>query len=260
MCNKWTPIAAKLTGKQKKKVQAAFNAACTRVYNGELEKLYLDEGLTRAIYEVLYGGVLESWSLADQQDLSKSLAEALSLNTFEFATFKTEKQLQEVALLMVENGEILPKTKFLQKAKVVFNTYIVAYLTTEYDMAITATEQIRNWEEIMADDTVENLKYLTAPDERVRPQHASLEGIVQPKNSSFWDKYYPPNGWNCRCKAGITSDEASADYEQPDIPELFATNVGKTQTIFPKDHPYFNGYSKTDLKTIQTTIKRFRNE
>lgn len=44
-------------------------------------------------------------------------------------------------------------------------------------------------------------KYVTTGDDRVRPTHAALEGVTLPKDDPFWRRFYPPNGWNCRCQA-----------------------------------------------------------
>lgn len=44
-------------------------------------------------------------------------------------------------------------------------------------------------------------KYVTVGDVRVRPEHARLEGVTLPKDDPFWQRYYPPNGWSCRCQA-----------------------------------------------------------
>lgn len=44
-------------------------------------------------------------------------------------------------------------------------------------------------------------KYVTVGDDRVRDEHAALEGVTLPKEDSFWNRWYPPNGWNCRCYA-----------------------------------------------------------
>ena len=41
--------------------------------------------------------------------------------------------------------------------------------------------------------------YRTVGDNRVREEHAALEGVTLPKDDPFWTKFYPPNGWSCRC-------------------------------------------------------------
>jgi len=44
-------------------------------------------------------------------------------------------------------------------------------------------------------------KYVTVGDDRVRESHAVLDNVTLPKGDSFWSRFYPPNGWNCRCQA-----------------------------------------------------------
>lgn len=49
-------------------------------------------------------------------------------------------------------------------------------------------------------DAIWGYKYVTAGDDRVRPSHAILDGVTLPKGDKFWQTFYPPNGWNCRCQ------------------------------------------------------------
>lgn len=44
-------------------------------------------------------------------------------------------------------------------------------------------------------------RYVTTGDDRVRPTHALLDGVCLPKENPFWETFYPPNGFNCRCQA-----------------------------------------------------------
>lgn len=42
-------------------------------------------------------------------------------------------------------------------------------------------------------------QYSAVHDKRTRPTHAALSGKVFPADHPFWDKWYPPNGFRCRC-------------------------------------------------------------
>lgn len=95
-----------------------------------------------------------------------------------------------------------------------------------------------------------NLQYRTAKDDKVRPEHAALDGVTLPPSDSFWAEYYPPNGWNCRCtvvqvrksKYPQTShDDAMALGEealQRDTKGIFHFNPGQEQKTFPDYNPY----------------------
>lgn len=43
------------------------------------------------------------------------------------------------------------------------------------------------------------LQYNAVNDRRTRPTHKALDGKVFPIDHPFWDTWYPPNGYRCRC-------------------------------------------------------------
>ena len=70
------------------------------------------------------------------------------------------------------------------------------------------------------------LEYMAINDSRVRPSHLALDGVIRHIDDPFWQKYYVPNGYRCRCtttaitekqaiRKGITSNEDLPDV-QPD--------------------------------------------
>jgi SPP1 gp7 family putative phage head morphogenesis protein len=59
--------------------------------------------------------------------------------------------------------------------------------------------QVYNWRLAQEDVDTTHLQYLATEDEEVRPTHKALNGIVLPKDDTFWDEHYPPWEENCRC-------------------------------------------------------------
>lgn len=94
------------------------------------------------------------------------------------------------------------------------------------------------------------LQYRTALDDRVRAEHAALEGVTLPLDDPFWDTAFPPNGWNCRChvipvpqEGHTTSNSEAARLSFRQLTEgrdsIFRFNPGKEAVLFPPHHPYY---------------------
>ncbi|HEY6330146.1 MAG TPA: ADP-ribosyltransferase [Blastocatellia bacterium] len=56
-------------------------------------------------------------------------------------------------------------------------------------------------------------EYHAVMDDRVRPTHAALNGMILPANSPFWNDHFPPWGFNCRCTITAT-DEVPEGYNK----------------------------------------------
>lgn len=60
------------------------------------------------------------------------------------------------------------------------------------------------------------LQYVTMDDPRVRSNHLQMHGVIRPVNDPVWRIWWPPNGYNCRCKiAIITRTDADRRGIQP---------------------------------------------
>ncbi len=73
------------------------------------------------------------------------------------------------------------------------------------------------------------LVYSAVNDSRTRPTHRAMHGMAFPIDHEFWRKFYPPNGYQCRCTARPMSREQAAalDLEvRGEIPEVVETPNG----------------------------------
>lgn len=48
-------------------------------------------------------------------------------------------------------------------------------------------------------DTFPYLQYSAINDRRTRATHKAMDGMVYPLDHQFWNTWYPPNGYRCRC-------------------------------------------------------------
>lgn len=218
------------------------------IYNGTINLRNLPVPVYLKTARKLLDGVYEGFGKNVDNILMNTpdykMFQALKENVYVFSGAKTYQQTREISSLLTDNGAISSFSDFKKKALNVFNTYNENYLRAEYNSSIAQSRSASQWLEIEADkDILPFLKYRTAGDGRVRPEHAELDGITKLVGDSFWNLYYPPNGWNCRCGV-IQLDEGEVTdtkgFKGDSVPDIFRFNAGKERIVFSKKHPYFD--------------------
>ena len=190
-------------------------------------------------------------SSASKVQCSENLRQRLERSNWIFSGMKTFHELNEAfPSLLDENGSRKPFERFLNDVQAIHETYNRNYLRAEYNFVHASADMAAKWEQFEADGDRYLLQYRTAQDDRVRPEHADLEGVTLPIDDPFWADYYQPNGWNCRCtvvqvrrgKYPVTPhDEAMTRGEaalQRDSRGMFRFNPGKEQKSVPDYNPY----------------------
>ncbi|MFI3300590.1 MAG: phage minor head protein [Candidatus Gastranaerophilales bacterium] len=80
-------------------------------------------------------------------------------------------------------------------------------LKTIYSVNIQTAYQTGRYKTQMDNvDSRPYLQYVSVLDKRTRPEHAQLHDLVFRYDDPFWDSFYPPNGWRCRCRVRALSD------------------------------------------------------
>lgn len=183
-------------------------------------------------------------------------------NLNKFSAAKTFQNVRDTINFRLDEGQLRPFPEFRQDAKKIFDTYNDDWLKAEFETTVGMAQSADQWIDVQRDEkTLPLLKYVTAGDDRVRPEHAAWDGIVKPVNDPFWDTHNPPNGYRCRCIT-IQLEEGEEDVTNlgkhlekvkketdgkittlANDDSLFAINPGKVPFIF-KDkgtspHPYF---------------------
>lgn len=202
------------------------------------------------------------------------MSNKLRNDLFVFSGCKTFIELKEASLLLTDSaGNLKPFNVFKRDVESIYSKYNERYLRAEYEFAVSSAEAAAQWSEIDPEDDRYNLQYRTASDEKVRNEHAILNGITLSASDSFWDSNYPPNGYGCRCQVvkvlrdkypRTDSDEAEKagkkattilDKKGKNRAEMFRFNPGKQQVIFPQNHPYYRVKEQ-----ISSVLSGLRNE
>lgn len=219
-----------------------------QIYVGLITPQSLDLETYKRVAEKLANGVFNGfgksiteveWGTPDYRML-KDLRE----NVYVFSAAKQYHQVREMVDAIYDGDKIKPFSEYKKTSKDIFQNYNENYLRAEYNAAISQSRSASMWMDIENNmDVLPMLTYNTVGDGRVRPEHAMLDNISRPVKDKFWNNYFPPNGWNCRCTV-IQSDEENITslkgFKQPTtVPDVFMMNAGKDRIVFSDKHPYF---------------------
>ena len=187
----------------------------------------------------------------EQRPLDELSVRRLKESNYVFSGYKTFHELNEAfPSLLDSDGNRKPFEQFLNDVQKVNQSYNRWYLRAEYNFAMASAGMAARWKDFERDGDDYLLQYRTVGDKRVREAHRLMHGVTLPASSRFWDWYFPPNGWNCRCTvvqvrrgkypesdehdAMNLGSQATAGKHQ----EMMRFNPGKQMACFPAYNPY----------------------
>lgn len=186
----WQEIKSRLTGKFNKMMKGLFRQKGAQL---DINILASDEAQD---FITTHAGILDGGF--QKVEMSDKMRERLTRSNYIFSGIKTFHELNEAFPSMLdENGNKKPFERFLNDVQKINDTYNANYLHAEYNFVQASATMAAKWEQFSEDGDRYNLQYRTAKDDKVRPEHAALDGVTLPMSDSFWETYYPPNGWNC---------------------------------------------------------------
>lgn len=254
-----TPIAKQLLNYGSGKKVCLPNEDLTKKYKNALKAMFHQEGSTFTV-DILGNKDVQEFisthaTMLDnsfkQVKMSDKMRERLTRSNYIFSGIKTFHELNEAFPSMLdENGNKKPFERFLNDVRKINGTYNANYLHAEYNFVQASATMAAKWEQFSEDGDRYYLQYRTAKDDKVRPEHAALDGVTLPMSDSFWETYYPPNGWNCRCTVvqvrkqkypatehaeAMSRGEEAMNGERYNI---FRFNSGKQGKTMPDYNPY----------------------
>ena len=238
-----------------------------KMHSGELAPGEVSKDYVKNTYDELYKGGKKGygkdWAKVGDNPNDDRTIRSLKKNMFNFSGAKGYTMQQEMNDLMTKDGKLVPEREFRNKVRELNPKYNGNYLQAEFQTARQTAHHVRNWQQFQKDkDDFPNLKYMTSNDDRVRDGHTDLHGTVKPVGDPFWDTFYPPNGWRCRCYVTQTGEPASGqEYpaEKADtlgVDKSFAANPAKTGEVYSKKkHPYFAMAAVSGGKKLETQME-----
>ena len=208
-------------------------------------------------YKTLIDETAQAFNSAISHEVTDDLRKHLEYGNLVFSGLKTHAQLTEARqYLKDKNGNIVPYYQFEQQILKLNEAYNKNYLEAEYEFAVQSAQSVENWLTFSDDTERYWLEYRTAGDERVRADHEALRGVCLPKTDPFWESYYPPLGWRCRCTVVqvLASEKQLSDSKKAqELGQRATTQIGASgknkldmfrfnpaleKTLFPKNNTY----------------------
>ena len=198
------------------------------------------DNLMQAVHKGLGG------SSFDDNDSRAKLIKAFKVNIEAFSYAKNLTQFKYIKDHLFDSKGALASADTVKK--IVFDSgeiFNKRYLTVEHQFATQSAIMAHKWDTLDS----EYLEFSTVGDNRVRPEHQVFDKFTALKSDGIWKRLYTPLSWNCRCTIipGIAkgvSKEYNSEWANKVVDPLvkgtiFDNNVGITQQIFTKEHPYF---------------------
>jgi SPP1 gp7 family putative phage head morphogenesis protein len=186
---------------------------------------------------------------------------AYEMNLFRFAGAKTlaESQALNRAFRLAKSFD-----DFRIRAGLITKIHNTEWLRTEYQTAMAVGESSATYYRLRSQlETFPFWQYRTVGDEKVREEHAKLDGLILRAESTTWQKIYPPNGWNCRCfvvprtkaekgDADLAANESiaeayiqSEDFEKAEAAG-WGVNRAETREVFTANQQYITDNTEID--------------
>lgn len=190
---------------------------------------------------------------------------ALKHNTDVLAAFKTHRQQNDIAALMIgEDGKLKPFAKFQQDVEGLIGKYNHNWLTTEYNTAVIRARNAAKWKDFERDaDLYPNLKWMetTSPNPDM-VVHFRYWNRIWALTDPFWRRHYPGDRWTCKCELTNTDEPVTDNSDINREPEQVKqtpgldSNPGISGEVFTSTHPYI----KEAYQGAEQAVKQFIKE
>ena len=166
------------------------------LYSGIITQYALSMELYISVGDYLQAALVKGFGKFDTPTDS-DLFDDLARNLRHFSAAKQYQQNRTILSNFIAPLETYDFKDFKAVADPILANYNKNWLRTEWATSVAESQSAREWNELINSDAVEFIEYVTQEDSHVRHEHAVLNGAIYPKGSSFWNSYFPPNGFNC---------------------------------------------------------------
>jgi SPP1 gp7 family putative phage head morphogenesis protein len=154
-------------------------------------------------------------------------------NLQDFSSGKKRDLEQKLSVMKTKSGGNI--NEFIKMGENPLNLH-TTYMKVEGNTVNKLSNQIQQWNKIKKD---KYLEWVAVMDDKTRPEHRQLNGVVKNVKDGFWNNHFPGSAYNCRCTYKIhnKANETKAPDVEDDTKGI-VVNPGKYGLYFNKNHSY----------------------
>lgn len=239
-----------LTPSKKKLISERIEELAEQIRRGSF-----NNNVDKKIYDLLLEEFEEALTNGLGPKLTKGpLYNSLLKNVKEFLACKNYQLIENMKNSLNDADTI---ESFKEKCLAVSDLMVNTHGDIESDFVYSNADSAKIWTEQTKLKDTHLMVYHAMMDDVCREDHSDKDNIALPVNSPFWNTYYPPWDYNCRCFT--TMERAEEVDETPERAGVFLpedgrkgvdANPGKSGQIYSQDHSYFTNTPdsvKTDI-------------
>lgn len=246
-----------------------INRIINDVYSGKLKAGDMDEGLFRHQLEqflsALGEGYGKDFTSIDYNQPDADMMENMRDNVYLFSGAKNYQELRAMTDLLIDaDGNLKSKSDFKKDVLDLHSKYDQKFLAAEYDHAVVSGQVVSMWQKFQKEKKdLPFLRFNAVMDASTTVICTSRNDVRKHVDDPWWNINMIPLHWGERSTIDQDAEGEETDTSEMDLPEvkpLFQNNVGKTGTVFPEKHPYFQMPKKQLEKVKKFTDDQLTND
>ena len=127
-------------------------------------------------------------------------------------------------------------------------------LETIYRTNLRSAYAYGKWQRGQASSAHTHILYLNGPSANHREQHQAWHGTLLPKDDSFWNTHFPPNGWGCKCYTRFVTERTARRLEREGVvnpPRVDGSGGGTTPVTTTRPDIRYRTYHNRRRGTVE---------
>ena len=220
----------------------------------------IEKNLFEITYNELNKAIDKGFGEIEYGEPNYEFVQQLKSNNAIFSAFKTHKQQNDLAaMLLDDDGELRSFAEFKKAVAPITINYNANWLNTEHNTAIKRARVAAQFKEVEQSEHFKNLTWLPSTAAVPREVHKQFYNKTWKADDSFFSSHRPGDEWGCDCGLKATDSKPNggkvSKKDTPKPAKGLDNNPSKDGAIFSKNHPYIKDAKRGAKKAVNDFTK-----